>query len=80
MTMKTIMYNGHRIDVKLLFTEKVFYDGRQMTSKFTVFGGTHVFRVEEDGESVTYEIEIHSGFMAPWIKIRRNGIVIYTDN
>ena len=76
--MKTIIHNGHKIEVKMWFTEKVFYDGKQMTSMFTLFGGTHCFKVTEGNEDVDYEVQV---FSLPRIgmKIRRNGVLIYTD-
>ena len=77
--MKTFLYKGHKIEVKLFPIEKVFYDGKLMTSQFTVFGGTHVFQVCEDGENVSYEVETKSGVLVPWMKVRRNGILIYSD-
>ena len=77
--LKTLLHNGHRIDIKTWGTEKVFYDGRQMTSKFTLLGGTHAFEIEENGERVTYEVEISAMGWSPCVKIRRNGILIYSD-
>jgi hypothetical protein len=77
--MKTLIYNGHKIEVKLWWTEKVFYDGKLMTSRFTVFGGTHIFQVEEEGETINYEVETYEGFPIGGMKVRRNGILIYSD-
>jgi len=77
--MKTIFHNEHKIEVKLWGTEKVFYDGELKTSQFTLFGGTHGFQVVEDGETVNYDVETKMGIWAPWMKIRRNGILIYSD-
>lgn len=78
--MKTVFYKDHKIEVATFFPEKVFYDGKLMTSKRNVIGdSTHVFRAEEEGEHVTYEIEMKMGFWASWIRIRRNGIIIYAD-
>jgi len=82
--MKTIVYNEHQIQlpgVSLTGKEEVKYDGKVVCTKHTVFGGTHVFRVEEDGEAAVYEVEIGTrwhGFSA-WYVVRRNGKVIYTD-
>jgi hypothetical protein len=82
--MKTIVYNGHQIQLpgaSLTGKEEVKYDGKVVSSKHTVFGGTHVFRVKEDGEDVDYEVEIGTrwhGF-SQWYVVRRNGKVIYTD-
>ena len=50
--MKTIIHNGHKIEVAILLFEKVFYDGKLMSSRISITGGTHVFKVEEEGEDV----------------------------
>lgn len=76
--MKTLFHDGHKIEVKLWGTEKVFYDGKQMTSMFTWFGGTHCFKVSENNEEVDYEVEIFS-FPRVGMKVRRNGILIFSD-
>ncbi len=78
--MKTVQHNGHRIQVQVWGREKVLYDGAEVCSSFHFFvqNFTHVFSVNEDGEHVQYEVEFR-GFWGPWIKIRRNGIVIYSD-
>jgi len=76
--MKTLLYNGHKIEVKLWCKEKIFYDGKLMSSRHTLFGGTHVFQVEEEGETINYEVEIYF-FPTLGMKVRRNGILIYSD-
>ena len=59
--MRTIVYNEHQIQLpgmSLTGKEEVKYDGRVVSSKHTMFGGTHVFKVKEDGEDVDYEVDI----------------------
>jgi len=81
---KTIVHNGHQIQLpgySLTGKEEIKYDGRVVSSKHTVTGGTHIFRVKEDEEDVDYEVEIGTrwhGFSC-WYVVRRNGKVIYTD-
>lgn len=78
----TIVHNGHRIQVEWSVwtgNEKVFYDGRVMSDKHTVTGGTHIFSVEEESEYVQYEVSFGAGLTSPTIEIRRNGIIIYTN-
>jgi len=78
----TIVHNEHRIQVEWsVWTgkEKVFYDGRNMSDKHTVTGGTHIFTVEEDSESIQYEVSFGFGLTSPSIEVRRNGIIIYTN-
>ena len=78
--MKTLFHKGHKIEVKLYGTEKVFYDGKLMSSVLPLLRtATHIFQVDEDGENVSYEVEIIAGFFTFWMKIRRNGILIYSD-
>jgi hypothetical protein len=38
--------------------ETVRYNGEKVSSKFSWFGATHHFTVEEDGELVDYEVEV----------------------
>lgn len=82
--MKTIMYKGHKIEIpgmSLTGKETVLYDGRVVSSKRSVTGATHIFRVNEEGEDVQYEIEIGTrwhGFSS-WCTVRRKGEIIYSD-
>jgi len=82
--MKTIVYNGHQIQLpgmSLTGKEEIKYDGRVVSSKRTIVGGTHIFKVKENGEDVDYEVELGTrwhGFTS-WCVVRRNGKVIYTD-
>lgn len=82
--MRTIVYNEHQIQLPgYSFTgkEEVKYDGRVVSSKHTMFGGTHVFKVKEDGEDVDYEVDIGTRWhgLSVWYIVRRNGRIIYTD-
>lgn len=84
--MKTIVYNGHRIQLpEMNLTtkrkKKVKYDGKVVSSKHSIFSGSYVFRVKEDEEDVDYEIEIgmRGCILGLWYVVRRNGKVIYTD-
>lgn len=82
--MKTITYNGHKIEVSGLHPlgkEQIIYDGKIVSSKHSMFGATHVFRVNEDGEDVQYDVEIGTrwhGFAA-WCTVRRKGEIIFSD-
>jgi len=77
--MKTIVYNAHQIQITNGLKEQVKYDGTVVWSGHTWAGGTHVFRVKEDGEDVDYEVEQGTRFFFVWTVVRRNGRVIYTD-
>jgi len=38
--------------------ETVRYNGEEVSSKFSWFGATHRFSVEEDGQIVDYDVEV----------------------
>lgn len=80
--MKTIMYNGHKIEVQVWGTEKVLYDGVLMSSKRAMLGATHTFTAFEDGEEVVYEVENGLGSIlppTPYTTVRRMGILFFSD-
>lgn len=79
--MKTVISNGHKIEIKGWGKEKVFYDGKEVSSKYSMTGTTHIFRITEDGEEVQYEIMIGSHWhgLSWWCEVRRKGEIIYTD-
>ncbi|MDX1584426.1 MAG: hypothetical protein R3338_12580 [Thermoanaerobaculia bacterium] len=55
--------------------EDVLYDARVVSEKRSfIFTTCHSFRVTEDGEEVTYEVEVLSGIGLGYIA-RRNGLV-----
>lgn len=79
--MKTIIHNDHKIEIKGWGKEKIFYDGKEVSSKWSTTGGTHVFRVVEEDEEVQYEVTFGTrwhGF-SYWCEVRRKGGIIYTD-
>lgn len=78
---------GHQIEVEIKASgsEKVSYDGEEVTSKFSILGGTYAFFAQESGQEVQYVIEIgpmvmlKPPFARPYLILRRNGLVLYTD-
>lgn len=82
--MKTIVYNGHRIDAPgstLTGLDVVRYDGNVVSSKRSVLGANHPFEMEENGETVQYLVSIGTrwhGFSAT-CKIFRNGELLFSD-
>jgi len=79
--MLVVMHKNHKIEIKMLGKEKIFYDGKEVSNKWSVTGATHVFRVTEDGEDVQYDVKIGTrwhGF-SWWCEVRRKGEIIYTD-
>lgn len=61
---KSVTYHGHRIEMRAQLYDKVFYDGREVSSKFGVTTTSHVFTVSEDGEEAHYVIIIGGRHMA----------------
>lgn len=83
--MRIITYKGHTIGVKAFGTEKVFYDGKEVSRKNSLFGATHIFRVNEDTQEVRYEIKIGLRWywilrwLSTWCEVRRNGEILFSD-
>lgn len=83
-SMKTIIYNGHRIDAPgSTFTglEVVRYDGEVVSSKRSILGAKHFFDALENEESVRYEVKIGTrwhGFGAT-CAIYRNEELLFSD-
>lgn len=82
--MKTIIYEGHTIDINVSSwtgDEKVLYDGKEVSSRWSVMGATHVFLVTENGEDIQYEVMIGPRWylLSWWCVVRRKGEIIYSD-
>lgn len=56
--MKTVMYKNHKIEIKEMGKEKILYDGKEVSNKWSMLGTTHIFRVNEDGDEIQYEVKI----------------------
>ena len=80
---KTITYDGHKIEVSIsIFAkEEIKYDGKVMSSKYSVTGSTHIFNVIENDDNIQYEVEsgIRWHGFSLWNTVRRNGMVIFSD-
>ena len=82
--MTIIVHEGHTIQIQMSYLfgkERISYDGKEVSSKRSVTGSTHIFQVTEKGEEARYEVEIGlrwHGFSG-WITVRRNGIVIFSN-
>ncbi len=79
--MMTIMHNDHRIEVQGFGRERVFYDGKEMSSKLSFLGSTHIFGVTEDGEQIQYEVRLGTRWhgCAWWCEVKRQGMLIFTN-
>nr|MDO8135672.1 hypothetical protein [Candidatus Njordarchaeum guaymaensis] len=82
--MKRTSYGGHIIEVRvsiLTGKKRIFYDGKEVYAKRSVAASVHVFQVKEGGEDAKYEVQAGSRWhrLSAWVRIRRNGEIIYTD-
>ncbi len=79
--MRTIIHNGHQIGIKGWGSEAVFYDGKKVAGGMSMVSGSYVFRVNEDGEDVQYDVTISLRWhgCSYWSEVRRRGEIIYTD-
>lgn len=77
----SILSDGHTIEVITtgIGPESVNYDGKNVSSKFSFFGGDHVIKKEENGEIAQYDVSIRSGFFTGKVTVRKNGLIIYTN-
>lgn len=83
MKLVTILINGHQLEVENTWSAKeiVRYDGRVVSERRSFWGGSHFFRVEEDGHLVNYEVTFNPTFIERIaIVIRRNGSVIFSSD
>jgi len=81
MSKKTVIIAGHELTIKIsLFTgwEQVMWDNIVVsTTRSFFFLTAHSFTLDENGESVTYEVNIVSGFSFSYgYIVRRNGIIV----
>ena len=79
--MKTIMYNDHKIEVKGLGKDVVYYDGKEVSSKWCMASSAHIFNVVEDDKKIQYEVTISLRWhcLYYWVEVRREGKLIFTD-
>jgi len=68
--MKTLLHNGHKIEVSCWGTQEVYYDGKLISSQNAVFVGTHSFQVEESNEIVTYEVKVFKSPFSNWLFLK----------
>ena len=75
-----VQVDGHSIEVYASIwngKESVSYDGNVVSSRrnISTFSSIHSFKVQEEGESVIYEVQVLSGIFSAGYAIRRNGII-----
>jgi hypothetical protein len=77
--LRTLIYKGHKIEIKADGTEIIYYDGKEVSKKDSLFGATHVFQVSENGQKVDYKVEIGARWLSSTCEVTRNGEIIYSD-
>ena len=78
--LRTIIYNGHSIDIKAEGEEIIHYDGKEVSRKSSLFGATHVFKVSESDEMVEDKIKIGTRrVFSPWCEVSRDDAIVYTE-
>jgi hypothetical protein len=83
MKLVTILINGHQIEVENTWSAKeiVRYDGRVVSERRSIWGGSHFFQVHEDGNLIQYEVTFNPSFLERiTIVIRRNGAIIFSSD
>lgn len=75
----TATLHGHTIDIDTSSWnghESVRYDGRVVSEKRSfMYLTAHSFQVEEEGETVIYEVNVIVGLAGHGYIVRRNGII-----
>jgi hypothetical protein len=82
--MPVITFGGHIIRVECdprTGRETVHHDGLQVSMLYRRAGATHVFPVREEGELVSYEVNVGLRLDGtdPWYTVKRQGQLIYSD-
>ncbi len=84
---RRVSVGNHRVAVDPSWAntpiEKVWYDGKEVSARMSVFGASHQFEVVEDGIIVAYEVDIGATsdfiFPRPYVTVRRNGKIVFSD-
>lgn len=75
--------SGHSIEFfnNILGLETVKYNGQVVSQKRTMFGGLHTFQVMEEGEQISYEIEVKTRWhgLGYYFNVRRNGVLFFNN-
>lgn len=82
--MRTVIPNGHIIQIPgmtLTGKEDVLYNDQVDSSKRSILGAHHVFEVEEEGRTVTYEVKLGMRWhgCTGWASLKCDGELLFTD-
>ena len=75
-----VQINGHTVEINVSIwngKEIIKYDGTEVANRRNLRTSLsyHSFTVQENGESVVYEVQVSGGFVGTGFVIRRNGII-----
>jgi hypothetical protein len=71
-----------KVDPQWAFTpiEKVYYDGKEVSSKMSILGARHYFTIIEEGDNIRYEAEVTPNLITGAnVTVRRNGDIMFTN-
>ena len=79
--MPQVQVGNHILEINnsIWGTETVKYDGELKAKGYSFIGRSYLFRVEEDGEEITYEVEFKLALFGAHYIIRRNGVAVFTS-
>jgi hypothetical protein len=78
----TCSTHGHTIQIKsrwLGIREIIYYDGLEVASGLTLFGGQYRFRVEENKQPVDYSVRIRTELEGIAVTVTRNDATVYSQ-
>ncbi len=78
----TCSTHGHTIQIKqrwLGIREIIYYDGLEVASGLTLFGGQYRFRVEEKKQPVDYNVRIRTKLEGIEVTVTRNDATVYSQ-
>ena len=78
----TCLTHGHTIRIKMRWLgirEIIYYDGLEVASGLTLFGGQYRFRVEENKQPVDYNVRIRTQLEGIEVTITRNDTTVYSQ-
>ncbi len=78
----TCSTHGHTIQIKsrwLGIREIIYYDGLEVASGLTLFGGQYRFRVEENEQPVDYKVRLRTTLEGVAVTVSRNDTTVYSQ-
>lgn len=82
--MITVIDENHEIQVSDGYwtgKEKVFFDKRLVSEKWSIGGSHHIFSTPNGKDTINYEVEINLRWhwLGKYIIIRKNGKVVFSN-